>query len=131
MMNLFENLCNMNETAVRQESIDEYFDKLVVMLYDEFHFDVDNNYYDVDNWPEEFKASFVIYYTLRDNDFENIENIIKNYLKDKFNDINVSIEEDNKYENEFIDEAYVVQIKAYNKEDVWDNYNEELKLNEK
>lgn len=129
-MNLFENLCSMNEIAVRYKSVDEYFDELVTKLYDEFHFDIDDTYYDNDNWPEEFKASFVIYYTLRNNDFENIENVIENYLKDKFNDIDISIEEDSKYENEFIDEAYVVQIKAYNKEDLWDSYNEELKLNE-
>lgn len=129
-MNLFENLCSMNEIAVRYKSVDEYFDELVTKLYSEFHFDIDDTYYSIDNWPEEFKARFVIYYTLRDDDFENIKNVIENYLKDKFNDIDIDIYEDSKYENEFINEAYVVQIKANNEKDLWDSYNEELKLNE-
>lgn len=129
MMNLFENLQNMNEIAMRQENIDDYFDNLIIKIQNKYNYDVDDTYYDIDNWPEEFKARFVLYNIDDYNDIENIKKIILDYCN-KFKNIDVDVESDSNYTNDFIETAYVFEIKANNKNDLWDEYNEELKLNE-
>ncbi len=129
MMNLFENLQNMNEIAMRQENVDDYFDNLIIKIQNKYNYDVDDTYYDIDNWPEEFKARFVLYNIDDYNDIENIKKIILDYCN-KFKNIDVNVESNSNYTNDFIETAYVFEIKANNKNDLWDEYNEELKLNE-
>ena len=129
MMNLFENLQTMNEITTKHESIDDYFDKLISEIQNKYNYDVDDTYYDIDNWPEEFKARFVLYNIDDYNDIENIKNIILDYCN-KFKNIDINVEFDSNYTNDFIESAYVFEIKANNKNDLWNEYNEELKLNE-
>lgn len=129
MMNLFENLQNINEIAMRQENVDDYFDNLIIKIQNKYNCDVDDTYYDVDNWPEEFKARFVLYNINDDNDIEDIKKIILDYCN-KFKNININVEFDSNYTNDFIETAYVFEIKANNENDLWNEYNEELKLNE-
>ena len=129
MMNLFENLQAMNEITTKQETIDDYFDKLINEIQNKYNCDVDDTYYDIDNWPEEFKARFVLYNIDDYNDIENIKNIILDYCN-KFKNIDINVEFDSNYTNNFIESAYVFEIKANNENNLWDEYNEELKLNE-
>ena len=90
MMNLFENLQTMNEITTKHESIDDYFDKLISEIQNKYNYDVDDTYYDIDNWPEEFKARFVLYNIDDYNDIENIKNIILDYCN-KFKNIDINV----------------------------------------
>ena len=129
MMNLFENLQTMNEITTKRETIDDYFDKLINEIQNKYNCDVDDTYYDIDNWPEEFKARFVLYNIDDHNDIENIKNIILDYCN-KFKNIDINAEFDSNYTNDFIESAYVFYIIANNENHLWNEYNEELKLNE-
>ena len=102
----------MNEIAVRLDSIDDYFDNLIIKIQNKYNCDIDDTYYDVDNWPEEFKARFVLY-NIDDSDVEDIKNIILDYCN-KFKNININVEFDSNYTNDFIEVAYVFEIKANN-----------------
>ena len=123
MSNLFENLQLMHEIAKRQETVDEYFDTLTDKIATDFGCTIDDTYYDVDNWPEEFKASFIVF-NIDDQHMEEevIKDVIKNYCGDRFNNINVSGDYliiNEKYTDEFItknniENAYEFKIETYN-----------------
>ena len=129
MMNLFENLQTMNEITTKHESIDDYFDKLISEIQNKYNYDVDDTYYDIDNWPEEFKARFVIY-NIGLKQTDDIEKLIIKEISKDYNDVKVDYEFDNNYLDDFIKTAYVFEIRANNENDLWNEYNEELKLNE-
>ena len=129
MMNLFENLQTMNEITTKRETIDDYFDKLINEIQNKYNCDVDDTYYDIDNYPSEFKARFVIY-NIGLKQTDDIEKLIIKEISKDYSDVKVDYEFDNNYLDDFIKTAYVFEIKANNENDLWNEYNEELKLNE-
>ena len=60
---------------------------------------------------------------------QDIKKIILDYCN-KFKNIDINAEFDSNYTNDFIESAYVFEIRANNDINLWDTYNEELKLNE-
>lgn len=129
MMNLFENLQAMNEITTKQETMDDYFDKLINEIQNKYNCDIDDTYYDIDNYPSEFKARFVIY-NIGLKQTDDIEKLIIKEISKDYNDVKVDYEFDNNYLDDFIKTAYVFEIRANNDINLWDTYNEELKLNE-
>lgn len=100
-----------------KNSIDDYFDNLVNKIQNKFHCDIDDTYYDIDNYPSEFKARFVIY-NIGVNQADDIEKLIIKETSKDYNDVKVDYEFDNNYLDDFIKTAYVFEIRANN--DVWD-----------
>ena len=129
MMNLFENLQTMNEITTKRETIDDYFDKLINEIQNKYNCDVDDTYYDIDNYPSEFKAKFVVY-NIGLKQTDDIEKLIIKEISKDYSDVKVDYEFDNNYLDNFIKTAYVFEIRANNDINLWDTYNEELKLNE-
>ena len=109
-MNLFENLQIFQESYV--QTVDDLFEDITDVIQERFGCDIDDTYYDVDNYPEEFKAQLVLY-NVGYNIAESCEEIIKDKLSN-YENIKVDIYEDSKYEIGDVDEAYVIQIRAYN-----------------
>lgn len=108
-----------NENKYNNLKVDDYFDKLVDKIQNAFHCDIDDTYYDVDNYPSEFKASFVVY-NITDEQADKIEKlIIKNISKD-YNDVKVNYDFDDKYLNDIIENAFVYTIQAYTDVNDWD-----------
>lgn len=115
-MDLFESLQMMKESNI---SIDDYFDKLITNIQNKFKCDVDDTYYDIDNYPFEFKARFVIY-NIGVNQADDIEKLIIKEISKDYNDVKVDYEWDNTYLSDFVKDAYAYTIRAYANNDVWD-----------
>ena len=118
-MNLFENLQAMNEITTKRETMDDYFDKLINEIQNKYNCDVDDTYYDIDNYPSEFKARFVIY-NIGLKQIDNIEKLIIKEISKDYNDVKVDYEWDNTYLSDFVKDAYAYTIRAYANNDVWD-----------
>lgn len=103
-----------------KNSIDNYFDNLINKIQNKFNCDIDDTYYDIDNYPSEFKARFVIY-NIGVNQADDIEKIIIKEISKDYNDVKVDYEWDNTYLSNFVKDAYVYTIQAYNNSvDSWD-----------
>lgn len=111
-MNLFENLQMMNEAVII--SVDNLFDDITDAIQERFGCDIDDTWYDVDNYPEEFKAQFVVYNVEYDI-IETIKEMIKEKLSN-YKNVKIDIYEDSKYEIGDIEIAYMIRISAYNDE---------------
>jgi len=109
-MDLFENLQTLHEA--NKQSVDDLFEDITESIQERFGCDIDDTWYDVDNYPEEFKAQLVLY-NVGYNIAESCEEIIKDKLSN-YENIKIDIYEDSKYEIGDVDEAYVIQIRAYN-----------------
>lgn len=107
-MNLFENLQIMSESI---KSVDDLFDDIVSAIHERFGCDIDDTWYDIDNYPEEFRCQLVVY-NVGYNIAEEISNIIRNRLSN-YEVVNVNVEEDDKYTSEFVDIAYMFRVTAY------------------
>lgn len=112
MMNLFENLQMIHESTERQETVDDYFDNLINKIQNKFNCDIDDTYYDIDNYPSEFKARFVVY-NIGLKQADDIEKIIIKEISKDYNNVKADYEWDNTYLSDFVKDAYVYTIRAY------------------
>ena len=109
-MNLFENLQKLNEEYV--QTVDDLFEDIANTIQERFDCDIDDTYYDVDNFPEEFKAQLVVYNVPHD-----IAETAKEMIEEKlsqYSNIKIDIYEDDKYCIGEIKNAYMIQISAFN-----------------
>lgn len=109
-MNLFESLQILDESFKR--SAEDLFENIVSTIQERFGCDIDDTYYDADNYPEKFKARFVVY-NFPYKFIVTIEDIIKEKLS-HFDNINIDIYKDDDYCTKNIESAHVIQIDAYN-----------------
>lgn len=109
-MDLFENLQMMQESYV--QTIDDLFEDIASVIQERLGCDIDDTWYDTDNYPQEFKAQLVLYNVTYEM-CEVAEEMIKEKLSD-YENIKVDIYEDSKYEIDGIDVAYMIQISANN-----------------
>ena len=107
-MNLFESLQMMTESPIM--SVDALFEDITNAIQERFGCDIDDTWYEIDNYPEEFKAQLVVYNVSYDVT-ETAKEIIEEKLS-KYTNIKIDIYEDSKYEIDDIDTAYVIQISA-------------------
>lgn len=108
-MNLFENLRTLHESYVK--TVDDVFEDITDTIQERIGCDIDDTYYDTDNYPEEFKARFVIY-NISYSDCEIVEEILNDKLSN-YNDVDIDIYDDDRYYTTYIDVAYVIQIRAH------------------
>lgn len=102
-----------------KDNIDDYFDNLINKIQNKFNCDIDDTYYDIDNYPSEFKARFVVY-NIGLKQADNIEKLIIRTASKNYNDVKVDYEFDNNYLTDSIKQAYVYTIQAYANNDIWD-----------
>ena len=109
-MNLFENLQLLNESYTI--SVDSLFEDIASEIQERFGCDIDDTWYETDNYPEEFKAQLVVYNV--DYDIaETVEDMVKEKLS-HYENIKVDVYEDSKYEIDVIENAFMIQISAFN-----------------
>lgn len=113
-MNLFENLTNMNETTSGCESVDNFFDVLIDKINDRYYVDVVNSYYEIENWPQEFKSEIIVN-NCDDVGAEDIKVIILYHCR-QFENVDIMIDCDSN-DNPF-EAQYLFQISAYNENDL-------------
>lgn len=102
-----------------KDNVDNYFDNLINKIQNKFNCDIDDTYYDIDDYPSEFKARFVVY-NVGLKQADNIEKLVIRTVSKDYNDVKVDYEFDNNYLADFIKQAYVYTIQAYANNDIWD-----------
>ena len=109
-MGLLENLQMLHES--NKHTVDNLFEDIASAIQERFDCDIDDTWYDVDNYPEEFKAQLVVYNVPCDI-IETAEEIINEKLSE-YKNIKIDIYEDDKYCIDNITNAFVIQISAFN-----------------
>lgn len=112
-MNLFESLQTLHESEAI--SVDDLFEDIVDGIHETFGCDIDDTYYDIDNYPEEFKSQFTIY-NVDVATCVKIEKMIKEKLSE-YDVININYYEDSDYHDDIIKTSFVYEIKAFNNYD--------------
>ena len=109
MIKILENLQQLNES--HKQTVDDLFEDIASEIQERLGCDIDDTWYDTDNYPEEFRAQLVLYNVTYEM-CEEAEKIIKETLSN-YENIKVNMYEDDKYEIDNIDVAYTIQINAF------------------
>ena len=94
------------------QTVDDLFEDIASVIQERLGCDIDDTWYDTDNYPQEFKAQLVLYNVTYEM-CKVAEEMIKEKLS-SYENIKVDIYEDDKYEIGEVDVAYMIQISANN-----------------